>query len=46
VMLDRFRVRNGFRERLVTKLKERGYHGTKAGGPACLRGGRDVRGCG
>jgi len=35
-MLEGFRVRNGFRERLVTKLKERGYHGRKAGGPACL----------
>ena len=46
MMLDGFRVRNGFRERLVTKLKERGYHGRKAGGPACLGGGRDVRGCG
>jgi len=32
VMLDGFRVRNGFRERLVTKLKEREYHGRKAGG--------------
>jgi len=32
-------VRNGFRERLVTKLKERGYHGTKAGRPPCLGGG-------
>ena len=40
MMLDGFQVRNGFRERLVTKLKERGYHGRKAGG------GRDVRGCG
>ena len=46
VMLDGFRVRNGFRERLVTKLKEREYPGRKAGGPACLGGGRDVRGCG
>jgi len=46
VMLDGFRVRNRFRERLVTKLKEREYHGRKAGGPACLGGGRDVRGCG
>jgi len=32
-------VRNGFRERLVTKLKERGYYGRKAGGPAYLGGG-------
>jgi len=40
MMLDGFRVRNGFRERLVTKLKERGYHGRKAGGPACLGGAR------
>ena len=38
-MLDGFRVRNGFRERLVTKLKERDYHGRKAGWPACLGGG-------
>jgi len=27
-----FRMRNGFRERLVTGLKERGYHGKQAGG--------------
>jgi len=39
LMLDGFRARNGFRERLVTKLTERGYHGRKAGGPACLGGG-------
>ena len=39
MMLDWFRVRNGFRERLVTKLKERGYHGRKPGGLACLGGG-------
>jgi len=39
VMLDRFQVRNRFRERLQTKLKERGYHGREAGGPACLVGG-------
>jgi len=32
VMLVGFRMRNGFRERLVTGLKERGYHGKKAGG--------------
>jgi len=32
VMLVGFRIRNGFRERLVTGLKERGYHGKKAGG--------------
>ena len=32
VMLMRFRMRNGFRERLVTGLKERGYHGKMAGG--------------
>jgi len=37
-MLDGFRVRNGFRERLVTNLKKRGYHGRKAGGPGCLGG--------
>ena len=39
MMLDGFLVRNGFRERLVTKLKERGYHGRKAGRPVCLEGG-------
>jgi len=32
VMLMGFRMRNGFRERLVTGLKERGYHRKKAGG--------------
>jgi len=32
VMLVGFRIRNGFRERLVTGLKESGYHGKKAGG--------------
>jgi len=32
VMLVGFRMRNGFRERFVTGLKERGYHGKKAGG--------------
>jgi len=31
VMLVGFRMRNGFRERLVTGLKERGYQGKKAG---------------
>jgi len=45
-MLDGFRVSNGFRERLVMKLKDSGYHGRKARGLACLGGGRDVRGCG
>jgi len=35
-MLDGFRVRNGFIDRLVTKLMEREYHGRKAGGPANL----------
>jgi len=39
VMLVGFRMRNGFRERLVTGLKERGYHGRKAGGRA-YQGGR------
>ena len=39
VMLVGFRMRNGFRERLVTGLKERGYHGKKAGGWG-YRGGR------
>jgi len=31
-------VRNEFRERLVTKLKQRGYHERKAGGWVCLGG--------
>jgi len=39
VMLHGFRVRNGYREEVVTKLKERVYHGRRAGGPACLGGG-------
>jgi len=39
VMLVGFRMRNGFRERLETGLKERGYHGKKAGGRE-YRGGR------
>jgi len=39
VILVGFRMRNGFRERLVTGLKERGYHGKKAGGQG-NRGGR------
>jgi len=34
VMSVGFGMRNGFRERLVTGLKERGYHGKKAGGRA------------
>ena len=38
VMLEGFWVRNRVRERLETKLKERGYHGRKAGEQACLRG--------
>jgi len=38
-MLDGFPVRNGFIDRLVTKLEEREYHGRKAGGPGCLGGG-------
>ena len=32
VMFVGFQMRNGFRERLVTRLKKRGYHGKKAGG--------------
>jgi len=44
VMLDGFGVRNRFRERLVTKLKERRYHGKKAGGRPCLWVSWDVRG--
>jgi len=51
VMVVGFRMRNGFTERLVTGLKERGYHGRKAGGrgyPAGRLGGamsppQDVR---
>jgi len=39
VMLVGFRMSNGFRERLVTGLKERGYHGKKAGGRG-YQGGR------
>ena len=36
VMLVGFRMRNGFRERLVTGLQERGYQGKKAGGRGYL----------
>jgi len=39
VMFDGFQVRNRFRGRLVTKLKERVYHGRNAGGQASLGGG-------
>jgi len=39
VMLVGFRMRNAFRERLVTGLKERGNHGRKAGGRV-YQGGR------
>jgi len=39
VMLVRFQIRNEFRERLVTALKERAYHEKKAGGPAYQGGG-------
>jgi len=39
VMLVGFRMRNGFKERLVTELRDRGYHGKKAGGRG-NRGGR------
>jgi len=48
VMLVEFRMRNGFRERLVIGLKERGYHGRKAGGRANRgeAGRRDVAGAG
>jgi len=38
-MLVGCRMRNGFRESSVTGLKERGYHGKKAGGRG-YRGGR------
>jgi len=43
VMLVGFQMRNGFRERLVTGLKERRYHGKKAGGRGYRRGGREER---
>ena len=33
-----FRMRNGFRERLVTGLNKRGYHGKNAGGRASAGG--------
>jgi len=39
VMLVGFQMRNGFRGSLVTELKERGYHGKKAGGRA-YQGGK------
>ena len=39
VMWLGFQMRNGFRERLVTGLKESGYHGKKDGGRG-HRGGR------
>ena len=42
VMLVGFRMRNGFSERLVIGLKERGYHGKKAGGRG-YQGGRPGR---
>jgi len=38
VMLMRFRMRNGFRERLVTGSNERGYHGKKGAGRAYRQG--------
>ena len=38
VMLEGFWVRNGFTERLVTKLEERWYHGREGGGQACQEG--------
>jgi len=38
VMLEGFWVRNRFSERLVTKLRERGYYGRKADGQVCLGG--------
>jgi len=47
VILVGFRMRNGFRERLVTGLKERGYNGRKAGRQAYRGGGQKerCRGC-
>ena len=36
-------MRNGCRERLVTGLKEREYHGKKAGGQGYRGGGREER---
>jgi len=38
VMLVGFWMRNGFRERLLRGLKQRGYHGKKAGGRAYREG--------
>ena len=38
VMLVGFRMRNGFRERLVRGLKERGYYGKTAGEQGYLGG--------
>jgi len=43
VMLVGFRMRNGFRERLVTGLKESGYHGKKADRWGYRAGGREER---
>ena len=43
VMLVGFRMRNGFRGRLVMGLKERGYQGKKAGGRAYLGRSRKER---
>jgi len=43
VMLVGFWMRNGFRERLVTGLKETGYHGKKAGGQGIGGGGREEK---
>jgi len=43
VMFVEFRMRNGFSERLVMGLKERGYHGMRAGGRAYRGGGRKER---
>jgi len=47
VMLVAFRMRNGFRGRVVMGLKERGYHEKKAGGRGYQGGGREerCRGC-
>jgi len=43
VMLVGFRMRNGFRKRLVTGLKEKGYHGKKASRRAYRGAGRKER---
>jgi len=43
LMFVGFKMRNESREGLVTGLKERGYHGKKAGGRGYRGGGREER---